>query len=108
MKRNSLYGCRGAFRSRLGKWTLFTALLALVGAVPALYAQQYSGTIVGTVADQAGAVVPGAAITIINTGTNQTANVKSDEQGNFTAAQLPVGTYDVHVKQGNFEEYIQT
>ncbi len=108
MKQNSLFSCRGAFRSRLGMWTLFTALLALVGAVPALYAQQYSGTIVGTVADQAGAVVPGATITIVNTGTNQTSTVKSDEQGNFTAAQLPVGTYDVHVAQGNFKEYVQT
>ncbi len=108
MKRNSLYGCRGAFRSRLGMWTLFTALLALVGAVPAVYAQQYSGTIVGTVSDQAGAVVPGASIRIVNTGTNQTVTVKSDEQGNFTAAQLPVGAYELHITQGNFKEYVET
>jgi len=84
-------------------------LLAVLLAIPfSLHAQQYSGTIVGTVTDQTGAAVPGATVTITNTGTNATVTVKSDGQGNFTAAQMSVGTYEVHVKQGNFKEYVET
>ncbi len=84
-------------------------LLAVLLAIPfSLHAQQYSGTITGTVTDQTGAAVPGATVTIINTGTNSTVTAKSDGQGNFTATQLPVGTYDVHVVQGNFKEYVET
>jgi hypothetical protein len=103
---NRWLGCLAAFRARLA--ISFTVLLALGGVVPVLYAQQYSGTIVGTVNDQVGAVVSGAAVTIVNTGTNASVTVKSDEQGNFVAAQLPVGVYQVTVKQGNFKEYVET
>jgi Carboxypeptidase regulatory-like domain/TonB-dependent Receptor Plug Domain len=84
-------------------------LLAVLLATPfGLHAQAISGTITGTVTDQTGAAVPGATITVINTGTNATATAKSDGQGNFTLAVLPVGTYEVHVTQGNFKEYVET
>ena len=104
--RNRWLGCLAAFRARLV--ISFTVLLALGGVIPVLHAQQYSGTIVGTVNDPTGAAVPGAEITVVNTATNSTVTVKADEQGNFTAAQLPVGTYQVTVKQGNFKEYVET
>ena len=103
---NRWLGCLAAFRARLAIY--FTVLLALGGVVPVLYAQQYSGTIVGTVNDQVGAVVSGASVTIVNTGTNASVTVKSDQQGNFVAAQLPVGIYEVHCRQGNFKEYVET
>src|ERR1700758_1430524 len=84
-------------------------LLAVLLAIPfSLHAQQYSGTITGTVTDPTGAAVPGATVTIINSGNNSTVTAKSDGQGNFTATQLPVGTYEVHVTQGNFKEYVET
>jgi len=104
--RNRLLGRFAAFRARLV--ITFAVLLALGGSVPALHAQQYSGTIVGTVNDQSGAAVPGASITVLNTANNATVTVKSDEQGNFTAAQLPVGVYQITVKQGSFKEYVET
>ena len=84
-------------------------LLAVLLAIPfSVHAQAISGTITGTVTDPTGAAVPGATVTVINTGTNSTATAKSDGQGNFTATQLPAGTYDVHVAQGNFKEYVET
>ena len=46
-------------------------LLAVLCAGP-LFAQAQSGTIVGTITDQAGAVVPGAKITRVNDGTKFT------------------------------------
>jgi len=94
-------------RSTLGM--LSYVLLAVLLAIPfSIHAQSISGTITGTVTDPTGAAIPGATVTVINTGTNVTATAKSDGQGNFTLTQLPAGTYEVHVAQGNFKEYVET
>lgn len=45
------------------------ALLVLLAAVPA-WAQSSTGTIVGTVSDPSGSVLPGATVTARNVGTN--------------------------------------
>src|SRR5690242_4579978 len=85
------------------------SLLAVLLSIPlGAYAQQYSGTIVGTVTDSTGAAVPGATVTAINTGTRAQVTQTSGSQGEFTFAQLPVGTYEVRVKQGNFKEFVET
>ena len=106
---NRFAGGGGVCEKRSTLRMLSYVLLAVLLAIPfSLHAQQYSGTITGTVTDPTGAAVPGATVTVINTGTNATVTVKSDGQGNFTATQLPVGAYEVHVKQGNFKEYVET
>jgi hypothetical protein len=82
-----------------------TLLLAL--ALPgALFAQQYSGTITGTVTDPAGAAVSGATVTFTNVGTNATDTTTTNDSGSFTFAQVPVGTYNVKIQQGGFKEFI--
>ncbi len=101
---------RGGVRARLfslRSWT-FTLLAVLLAIPLSLHAQQYSGTIVGTVADSTGAAIPGATVTVINTENGSKTSQKSGAQGEFTFAQLPVGKYEVHVTQGNFKEYIET
>jgi hypothetical protein len=106
---NPLLGGGGvcAGQSRLRIWTY--SLLAMLLAIPlGLHAQQYSGTITGTVTDASGAAVPGAEVTAINTGDGSKVTQKSGGQGEFTFAQLTVGTYEVHVTQGNFKEYVET
>ena len=90
------------------RWLTFSLLAALLSIPLGLHAQQYSGTIVGTVTDSTGAAVPGATITVINTGSAAKVTQTSGGQGEFTFAQLPIGTYEVHVKQGNFKEYVET
>jgi hypothetical protein len=106
---NRFMGGGGVCQKRSTLRMLSYVLLAVLLAIPfSLHAQQYSGTITGTVTDPTGAAVPGASITVINSGTNATVTVKADAQGNFTAAQLPVGTYEVRVSQGNFKEYVET
>jgi hypothetical protein len=97
--------CQKLSRLRL----LGYSLLAVLLSIPlGLHAQQYSGTIVGTVTDSTGAAIPGATVTVINTGTGAKVSQTSGGQGEFTFAQLPIGTYEVHVKQGNFKEFIET
>ena len=84
-----------------------TLICLLLLAVPlALHAQQYSGTITGTVTDTTGASVPGAEVTATNTGTGSSYKATSSDQGVYTFAQLPVGSYEVHVKRSSFKEFV--
>ncbi|HVO56782.1 MAG TPA: carboxypeptidase regulatory-like domain-containing protein [Dongiaceae bacterium] len=80
--------------------------IAMLFASGTLLAQQYSGTVTGAVTDPSGSAVPGAAVSLINVGTNALYTGTTNDQGAFTVAQVPVGTYELHVKAGNFKEYI--
>lgn len=71
-----------------------------------LYAQQYSGTIVGTVTDSSGAAISGATVTAVSTGTNATYTATTSGQGNYVLAQVPGGTYRVTISQGGFKETV--
>ncbi len=50
--------------------------------------------------------IAGATVTVINKGTNAKAVAHTSNLGAFTVAQLPVGTYEVDVEQGNFKKYV--
>ncbi|MCA1594151.1 MAG: carboxypeptidase-like regulatory domain-containing protein [Acidobacteria bacterium] len=72
-------------------------------------AQEITGSIVGTVKDAAGAVVPGATVTITDVEKKvvvRTLNVGDD--GTYSAPQLPVGIYEVSVEAPNFKKYLET
>ena len=85
---------------------LFCGLVLLLAIPFAGHAQQYSGTITGTVTDPSGAAVAGANVSAIDVGTNAGYSASTSDQGVYTFAQLPIGTYEIHVKQGSFKEYI--
>jgi hypothetical protein len=63
------------------------------------FAQIKSSTIVGTVTDPSGAVVPDANVTVINQETNVATTTVSDKSGTFTVPYLPPGTYTVNVEK---------
>jgi hypothetical protein len=67
--------------------------LCLVLMLPALFAQQDSGVIAGSAIDPAGAVIPGVIVKFVNAGTNQTTTLTTDQNGQFTATALKIGTY---------------
>ncbi|MGA2813366.1 MAG: carboxypeptidase regulatory-like domain-containing protein [Candidatus Acidiferrum sp.] len=82
-------------------------ILLLAAAIPfAASAQQYSGTITGTVTDAGGAAVAGASVSYVNIGTNAADSTSTSESGVYTFAQLAVGVYNVQVKQPGFKEFI--
>jgi hypothetical protein len=85
---------------------LFCILLLAVAIPFAAHAQQYSGTITGTVTDQGGAAVAGATVTYTNLGSNSSDSTTTTESGSFTFAQLPVGVYNVLIKQPGFKEFL--
>ncbi len=56
------------------------------------YAQSDRGTITGTVTDPAGAMIPNVPIEAKNLATGTVYQTVSSSTGNYTIAQLPVGT----------------
>ncbi len=70
-------------------------------AVPA-YGQAL-GTIVGTVQDTTGAVIPGAKVTIVNEQTGISTEVESGADGSFQAPNLVPGQYRIIVEAEGFK-----
>ena len=71
-----------------------------------LCGQAVTGTLVGTVSDQTGAVVSGASISITNQGTNAVTTATSNESGNFDLTFLPPGVYVVTVTAHGFQKNV--
>ena len=76
-------------------------LLHLVGS-NILNGQAITGGILGSVTDSSGRVVPGAQATIINEGTGISIKRTTDNSGNYSVDQLPVGGYSVTVTASGF------
>src|SRR5690349_7461650 len=81
--------------------------LCLIASAAVIVAQSDRGTITGTVADPAGAVVPNAPIEARNSETGATFQAASSETGNYTLPQLPVGTYEISVAVAGFKKYVR-
>jgi Carboxypeptidase regulatory-like domain/TonB-dependent Receptor Plug Domain len=67
---------------------------------------QEQGGIVGTIRDQAGAVVSGAKVTVTNTETSQTRTVTTTSAGDFSTPNLPVGVYSLIAEQNGFKRAV--
>jgi hypothetical protein len=84
----------------------FVALLLCVPSLlGVLSAQTVNGTVTGVVTDPTGAVVANAAIEVKNTETGVVFRAVSTDTGNYTVAQLPVGSYEVGVTVQGFKKY---
>jgi hypothetical protein len=78
-------------------------LLALI-AISAMWAQNTTGTILGTVKDPSGAVVPGAKVRVTNENTNISANVVTNASGDFVVSNLRASQYSVEVEAPGFRK----
>src|SRR5437016_3021582 len=73
----------------------------------AMFAQSDRGTITGTIADPAGAIVAGAAIEARNVETGALYQTAATATGNYTLAQLPTGTYEIAIAVPGFKKYVR-
>ncbi len=89
-------------RSRM----LFISLLILVPALP-LLAQINTGTILGTVQDAQGAVVPGADITVTLSSLGVSVVLSTNEAGVYQAAGLRPGVYRIRAETEGFKTAIR-
>ncbi len=77
-------------------------LCLLLAGLPFLAAAQ-EATIVGTVTDPAGSVVPNVTITVTNTGTGYVRSFTTNDVGQFVAPSLPIGKYDLKAESSGFK-----
>jgi hypothetical protein len=79
---------------------LITALLT----VP-LAGQTFYGSIVGTVNDTTGAIVPDANVTLTNNGTGERRTASSGQDGAYRFMNLVPGSYKLDVEHAGFKRY---
>src|ERR1700691_428746 len=84
-------------------WLFFLMMVGLM-SVPRARSQELEGTLTGTVTDGSGATIANATVTItLNGMTGWSRVVQSNESGNYTATNLPAGTYTVTTAAPHFE-----
>src|SRR5579864_3087654 len=87
------------------KWLCAALLLFTTGK--GIAAQQITASIRGTVLDQSGAGIQGAAVSVRQTETGLSRTTMSDRAGDYVLLELPVGSYELQVEAKGFQTYIQ-
>ncbi len=98
-------------RASLSKAT--TYLLAVLFGILLLtlnqqaFGQDVNASLAGSVTDPAGAVIPGAKITLINEKSGSRQDFQTDAGGEYNFRNLPPGIYDLSVTAPAFESFVQ-
>jgi hypothetical protein len=107
LQKRRMFMYREGFGKVLGI-SLFLFLGVVFLASPSAAQITSAGTITGTVNDASGAIVPGASIDVLNQNTGVKITTRSNGQGAFVVAQLPIAIYTVVVTKKGFANYSQT
>lgn len=91
-------------RSRLACICTIVLCFLAVSALPAWGQAVSSGTLVGTVTDNTGAVVAGASVTIIDKATNDTRTTTTNDVGYYIFQNVDPGSYVMKFKKDGFAE----
>src|SRR5689334_5150618 len=79
---------------------------AFLIAIP-LAAQTFYGSIVGTVKDPSGGVIPGATVSLTNNATAERRTATTGAQGAYQFVNLNPGNYKLEVEAPGFQRYSQ-
>jgi hypothetical protein len=86
--------------------TLLRVVLWISAAVT-VFAQVDTSSLVGTVKDASGAVLPGVTVTATNTDTGVSTVVKTESDGNYVITPLHIGRYSIAVESKGFRREIR-
>ncbi len=89
-------------RNRAFAWGVIVLLAVLLAAGP-LQAQMDTGSILGTVSDQSGAVLSGAKVTLTNEGTGASLSTTAGADGVFKFTPIKIGSYRIDVSFQGFQ-----
>src|SRR5579863_7209180 len=87
--------------------SLLTIVVVLLCCALSLQAQTATGTISGTVADESGAVVPGATVTITQKSTGNARTLTTNSEGLYSAPSLLAGDYEVRAEMQGFRTLVR-
>ena len=93
-----------ATKRRVVLWLLLIPLALATSSA----AQSFLGSIRGTVVDQQGAAVKGAAVLVTDEATGVPRAVETDDQGRYEAPNLQPGNYKVEVMAASFKKVERT
>ena len=99
-----MYAYKVSLRSALA---LPVFVAALFIGIQTASAQVDTGAILGTVADQSGAVVPGADVTLVNEGTGLSQKTTSISDGSYNFTPLKIGSYTLTVEKAGFQKVVR-
>src|SRR5579864_2275314 len=77
-------------------------LFAVVSAIPAAGQTSNTGTVLGTVTDPGGAVVPDATVELTNTATNETKTITTNSSGQYAFPNVAPGAYTLKFTKAGF------
>src|SRR5262245_35198012 len=80
----------------------FGLVMCMLGVSFQLSAQVDRATLVGTVADTTGALIPGAKLELLSTVTGLRREVVTGANGTYSISQIPIGLYSVTITQPGF------
>ena len=86
--------------------SLFVAMLVFANLGSFAYAADINARIRGTVVDPTGASIPNVTVTATNEATGVKFTVKSQANGDYFFAQLPIGTYTVTAATPGFTSFV--
>lgn len=86
----------------------FGVLVVVCATSGVVAAQATTATILGTVQDEQGGVIPGATVTVRNVDTNLVRAAVTDTLGAYRFPNLPVGSYEVTVELAGFTTFIRS
>ena len=93
--------------SKLGVGVSYLFIFTLFVGVP-LFPQTSTATLLGTIRDPSGAVVPGAQVTVRNVDTNIERKLLSNEVGEYVGALLQPGKYEVVIEVPGFKKHVHS
>src|SRR5436309_480286 len=82
---------------------LIHGVLPVFALIASGFAQNFRATLTGRVTDPSGGVIPGATVKAIRLDTNETREVITGDDGNYTIPYLNPGTYKVEAAAGGFQ-----
>ena len=94
-------------RFRIG-FALILLLVVGVGASRMFGQAGATGTILGTVTDSTGAIIPDVKVSVTNTATNQIFRTVTSSAGDYYAPSLSPGTYSVSAEVKGFQKSVTT
>ena len=82
-------------------------ILALVSICTTVFGQAVNGSLLGTITDSNGAVLPGAKVTITEVNTNLSRSATTNESGNYVFGNLDRGHYRIEIELTGFKKAIR-
>ncbi|MBI2686847.1 MAG: TonB-dependent receptor [Acidobacteria bacterium] len=83
-------------------------IVVVLAAMPLLAQSTGTATVVGTVTDSTGAVIPGVRLTVRNIGTQFAYEGQTTAAGSYYIPNLPSGNYEVVAEAQGFKRFVQS